>query len=238
MEPHPQMPTFQSRLFLEGFQPNETYIQHLRAVLSLGGQGLKDYAAFLLALPTARRVDDRQFLLDRLGVAASATIAAIEQAVAFHLRRFIQSPEPEEIPSEFSDLITAGVISVEEAALLTQFFDALQPLFPRFKTAARLEVYKQRGTRVYRSIGTTCRLVVSFHRDFRAIEYPGYEYDAASDYEGVTPVALVSLTSSLNSVDQTVDFQADKAQLKEIVTSLTLTMKQLEALEEKFGGNQ
>jgi len=236
MEPHPQRPTFQSSLFLQGFQPNETYIQHLRAVLSLGGQGLKDYAAFLLSLPAARRVDDRQFLLDRLGVAASATIVAIEQAVAFHLRRFIQSPE--EIPSEFSDLRTAGVISAEEAELLTQFFHALQPLFPRFKTAARLEVYKQRGTRVYRSIGTTCRLVVSFHRDFRAIEYPGYEYDAASDYEGVTPVALVSLTSSLNSVDHTVDFQADKTQLREIVTSITLTIKQLEALEERFGGNQ
>jgi hypothetical protein len=233
MEPDSHALKYQSRLFLSGFQPNDTYIQHLRAVLSLGSQGLKDYAAFLLSLPVTRRDDDRQFLLDRFGVAQSATIAGIQQAVAFHLQRFIQSPE--EIPLEFSDLCSTGVISAEEAELLRQFFNELQPLFPRFKAAARFEVYKQRGTRVYRSIETTCRLVVSFHNDFRAIDHPGYEYDANSDYEGVTPVALVSLTSSLHSANQTVDFQVDKAQIREMVTSLSLTLKQLEALEAKFG---
>jgi hypothetical protein len=230
MEPHPQALKYQSRLFLSGFERNDTYVQHLRAVLALGSQGLKDYAAFLLSLPGTRGVDERQFLLDRFGVAQSATIAAIQQAVAFHLQRFIQSPE--EIPLEFSDLRSAGIISAEEAELLTQFFYELQPLFPRFKTAARFEVYKQRGTRVYRSIETTCRLVVSFNNDFRVIDYPGYEYDANSDYEGVTPVALVSLTSSLHSANQTVDFQA---QIREMVTSLSLTLKQLEELEAKFG---
>jgi hypothetical protein len=233
MEPHSQALKDKSRLFLSGFELNDTYVQHLRAVLALGSQGLKEYAAFLLSLPGTPRIDERQFLLDRFGVAQSATIAAIQQAVAFHLQRFIQSPE--EIPLEFSDLRRAGIISAEEAELLTQFFCELQPLFPRFKTAARFEVYKQRGTRVYRSIETTCRLVVSFHNDFRVIDYPGYEYDANSDYEGVTPVALVSLTSSLHSANQTVDFQVDKAQIREMVTSLSLTLKQLEALEEKVG---
>jgi hypothetical protein len=225
---------FKSSLFRGGFRPEGTsYLEDIRALLGLGEEGLKAYSAYLRAVRPGERYDDRPFLQERLGPTESAKIEAIQRAMAFHLRNLMEAPDDAEF--EFSDLLSVGGVSSEQARLLTDFFSGLGSIITKLKDFARVNVYKERGARVFRGMSTACRMVVTFTTDYRVTYAGEYKYEPASDFDKLTPVALVSITSALHSREEIVDFQAEKWQLKDIIKSLSLAVEQLEMLEAKFG---